>query len=70
MNPHEFIQKNIERELIKDGFSAGAAFSASLSALDLYKQKSSFKKGPIDECLKHARSKAIEIDGKKPRKMK
>lgn len=70
MNHHEFIQKNIEKELIKDGFSAGAAFSASWSALDLYKQKSSFKKAPLDECLKHARSKAQELDGKKPRKSK
>lgn len=70
MNTHEFIQKNIEKALIGDGFSASAAFSASHSALDLYKMKSSFSKGPIDECLKHARAKAIELDGKKPRKMK
>ena len=70
MNTHEFIQQNIEKALIKDGFSAAAAFSASHSALDLYKQKSSFNKGPIDECLKHARAKAMELDGKKPRKQK
>lgn len=68
MNTHEFIQKNIEKALIADGFSAAAAFSASHAGLDLYKQKSSFKKGPLDECLKHARSKALELDGKKPRK--
>lgn len=70
MNTHEFIQTNIEKELIKDGFSAAAAFSASHSGLELYKQKSVFKKGPLDECLKHARAKAIEMDGKKPRKMR
>lgn len=68
MNTHDFIQSNIEKELIKDGFSAAASFSASHSALDLYKQKSSFKKSPIDECLKHARAKALELDGKKPKK--
>lgn len=68
MNTHEFIQKNIEKALIKDGFSAAAAFSASHAGLDLYKQKSSFKKGPLDECLAHARKKAKELDGKKPRK--
>ena len=68
MNPHEFIQTNIEKALIKDGFSAAAAFSASHSALDLYKQASGFKKAPLDECLKHARKKAIELDGKKPKK--
>lgn len=68
MNTHEFIQKNIEKALIADGFSPAAAFSASYSALDLYKQKSSFKKAPIDECLKHARKQALELDGKKPKK--
>lgn len=68
MNTHEFIQTNIEKALIKDGFSAAAAFSASHDALDLYKQKSSFKKGPLDECLAHARKKAKELDGRKPRK--
>lgn len=70
MTPHEFVQKNIEKQLMADGFSAGSSFSASRSALDLYKQKSSFKGAPLEDCLKHARKKAQEIDGKKPRSKK
>lgn len=68
MNTHEFIQTNIEKALIRDGFSPAAAFSASHAGLELYKMKSSFKKGPLDECLAHARKKAKELDGRKPRK--
>ena len=64
MTPHEFIQKQVEKALIADGHTEAAAYHASQDALEFYKRTAQFKKPPIDECLRHARKKAKEIDGK------
>lgn len=59
MNREEFIQSNIKKILISEGFSRGAAEVGADAALDLYLRKSDFPNGKaFDFCLKNARREA------------
>ncbi len=59
MNREEFIQKNIKKILISEGFSHEAAEVGADAALDLYLRKSDFPNGKVfDFCLMSARREA------------
>lgn len=59
MNREEFIQRNIKKILISEGFSKEAAETGADAALDLYLRKSEFPDGKaFDFCLKNARREA------------
>lgn len=59
MNREEFIQKNIKKILIREGFSHEAAEIGADAALDLYLRKSDFPNGKaFDFCLMSARREA------------
>lgn len=59
MNREEFIQKNIKKILISEGFNHEAAEVGADAALDLYLRKSDFPNGKaFDFCLMSARREA------------
>lgn len=59
MTREEFIQKNIKKILISEGFSHEAAEVGADAALDLYLRKSDFPNGKaFDFCLMSARREA------------
>lgn len=59
MNREEFIQNNIKKILISEGFSREAAEVGADAALDLYLRKSNFPNGKVfDSCLRNARREA------------
>lgn len=59
MNREEFIQRNIKKILISEGFSREAAEAGADAALDLYMRKSDFPNGKVfDFCLMNARREA------------
>lgn len=59
MNREDFIQKNIKKILISEGFSHEAAEVGADAALDLYLRKSDFPNGKaFDFCLMSARREA------------
>lgn len=59
MNREEFIQNNIKKILISEGFSCEAAEVGADAALDLYLRKSDFPNGKaFDFCLMSARREA------------
>lgn len=59
MNREEFIQSNIKKILISEGFSKEAAETGADAALDLYLRKSDFPNGKAFEfCLMNARREA------------
>ena len=59
MNREEFIQRNIKKILISEGFSHEAAEVGADAALDLYLRKSDFPNGKtFDFCLMSARREA------------
>ena len=59
MNREEFIQNNIKKILISEGFSREEAEVGADAALDLYLRKSDFPNGKaFDFCLKSARREA------------
>lgn len=59
MNREEFIQNNIKKILISEGFSKEAAEVGADAALDLHLRKSDFPNGKaFDFCLKNARREA------------
>lgn len=59
MNREEFIQTNIKKILISEGFSKEAAETGADAALDLYMRKSDFPNGKaFDFCLMNARREA------------
>lgn len=59
MNSEEFIQENIKKILISEGFSHEAAEVGADAALDLYLRKSDFPNGKaFDFCLMSARREA------------
>ena len=59
MNREEFIQRNIKKILISEGFSHEAAEVVADAALDLYLRKSDFPNGKaFDFCLMSARREA------------
>lgn len=59
MNREDFIQKNIKKILIAEGFSHEAAEVGADAALDLYLRKSDFPNGKaFDFCLMNARREA------------
>ena len=56
MTREEFIQRNIKKILISEGFSHEAAEVGADAALDLYLRKSDFPNGKaFDFCLMSAR---------------
>lgn len=59
MNREEFLQTNIKKILISEGFSHEAAETGADAALDLHLRKTDFPKGKaFDFCLKKARDTA------------
>ena len=59
MTSEEFIQKNIKKILISEGFSHEAAEVGADAALDLYLKKSDFPNGKAFYfCLMNARREA------------
>ena len=59
MDREEFIQNNIKKILISEGFSREAAEVGADAALDLYLRKSDFPNGKaFDFCLMSARREA------------
>lgn len=59
MNREEFIQRNIKKILISEGFGHEAAEVGADAALDLYLRKSDFPNGKaFDFCLMNARREA------------
>lgn len=59
MNREEFLQTNIKKILISEGFQKEAAETGADAALDLYLRKSDFPNGKaFDFCLKNARREA------------
>ena len=59
MTREEFIQRNIKKILISEGFSSEAADVGADAALDLYLRKSDFPNGKaFDFCLMSARREA------------
>lgn len=59
MTREEFIQRNIKKILISEGFSHEAAEVGADAALDLYLRKSDFPNGKaFDFCLMSARREA------------
>lgn len=59
MTREEFIQRNIKKILISEGFSHEAAEVGADAALDLYLRKSEFPNGKaFDFCLMSARREA------------
>lgn len=67
MNSHEFILENVEKVMISEGFQQKHAKQAADGALEYYKQTARFKRGAMEECLKHARKKCKALDKADPR---
>ena len=61
MSPHEFIEKNMHDELVKQVFKEGICFSVSRHAVDYYRQRSMFKKNVIADLLAWSNKRAKEI---------
>ena len=61
MTPHEFIEKNVHDELVKQGFKEGICFSVSRHAVDYYRQRSMFKKNVIADLLAWSNKRAKEM---------
>ncbi len=61
MTPHEFIEKNVHDELMKQGFQAGICFSVPRNAVDYYRQRSIFKKNVIADVLSWSKKQAKEM---------
>ncbi len=59
MEPVDFIQDNVEKQLKKDGYSSYIATSCAREAVRMYKGRSHFNKGKVfDEVMKRAKSQA------------
>nr|WP_282558544.1 hypothetical protein [Providencia rettgeri] len=67
MNAEQFIEKNVQAELKKLGFSLSIAQMASNMALDHYRKSSqASRKGRLfDDCLNVAKAWAIKYSGGK-----
>ncbi|WWQ72022.1 hypothetical protein [Pseudomonas phage Shamal] len=65
MNTHEFIKKQVDLQLQRDGFPSGICMVIADEALDYYKRKQTFPKGAFNECISFARKRAKEMTGKK-----
>ena len=61
MSPHEFIEKNMHDELVKQVFKEGICFSVSRHAVDYYRQRSMFKKKVIADLLAWSNKQAKEM---------
>ncbi|MBD9573776.1 hypothetical protein IB260_00510 [Pseudomonas sp. PDM23] len=61
MNTHEFLRKQIDQAIQKEGFSQAIAFAVADEALEFYKRTASFKSGAIGECLAYAKKRAKEM---------
>jgi hypothetical protein len=61
MTPHEFIERNVHDELVKQGFKAGICFSVSRHAVDYYRQRSMFKKNVIADVLAWSKKQAKDM---------
>ncbi|TDB57228.1 hypothetical protein [Photorhabdus khanii] len=67
MSPQEFIEKNVQAELVKLGFSSSIACIASDKAVDHYRRASSAsRKGKMyDDCLHIAKAWASKYSTEK-----
>ena len=61
MTPHEFIEKKMHDELVKQVFKEGICFSVSRHAVDYYRQRSMFKKNVIADLLAWSNKRAKEM---------
>lgn len=61
MSPHEFIRKQIDKQLQDDGFTSRVSMQVADETLDFYKRTARFKRGAVAECLTWARKRAKEI---------
>ena len=61
MTPHEFIEKNMHDELVKQVFKEGICFSVSRHAVYYYRQRSMFKKNVIADLLAWSNKRAKEM---------
>ncbi|MBD2785392.1 hypothetical protein ID858_07830 [Xenorhabdus sp. DI] len=70
MNPEQFIEKNVQAELIKLGFSSSIAGMASDRAKEHYQRSGSpSRKGKtFDDCLSVAKAWASKYSTEKPKK--
>lgn len=70
MNYEQFIERNVQAELKKLGFSLSIAQMSSNMAIDHYRKSSqASRKGKIfDDCLNIAKAWAIKYSGQKPKK--
>ncbi|ETS31072.1 hypothetical protein BB987_09180 [Photorhabdus temperata] len=70
MNHEQFIEKNIQAELTKLGFSSSISGMASDKAVDHYRRSSSAsRKGKMyDDCLHIAKAWASKYSSVKPSK--
>ena len=62
MNPVDFIAKNVENELLKQGFAEAAARGGAHAAVDHYRRCSSAttKGAMFDDCLHHGKAWATK----------
>ncbi|MCT8349476.1 hypothetical protein LGZ99_20325 [Photorhabdus temperata] len=69
MNHEQFIEKNVQAELVKLGFSSSIAGMASDKAVDHYRRSSSAsRKGKMyDDCLHIAKAWASKYSSVKPK---
>ncbi|QTL38786.1 hypothetical protein HGO23_06170 [Xenorhabdus budapestensis] len=70
MNPEQFIEKNVQAELIKLGFSSSIAGMASDRAVEHYRRSgSASRKGKLfDDCLNLAKAWASKYSTEKSKK--
>ncbi|WP_047680898.1 MULTISPECIES: hypothetical protein [Xenorhabdus] len=69
MTPEQFIEKNVQAELIKLGFSSSIAGMASDRAKEHYRRSASVsRKGKLfDDCLSIAKAWASKYSAEKPK---
>ncbi len=65
MHPKEFIELNVRRTLLADGYSDDATRLASKEAVSHYEKTSAFRKGAVfSECLRVAKRMAKLVQKK------
>lgn len=61
MNTHEFITKQIDQQLQRDGFSGRVSHAVAGESLDYYLRTAQFKKGAMQDLLAFAKKRAKEL---------
>ncbi|WP_256928849.1 hypothetical protein [Pseudomonas aeruginosa] len=69
MNTHEFITKQIDQQLQRDGFSGRVSHAVAGESLDYYTRTARFKKGVMQDLLAFAKKRAKEL-AKSPQKLR